>query len=193
TNSAASDHEVARDHLRRLLWRGEELGTAAIAARLRALVASGIVAADDIGLAVPTAYELGGVRLLGQVLDAAEHGRRQVWRRLIQLGDRELTMPRRYVMEFDLVGALNFRELYAQRPDGEPLDPAVGYAEVAALYPAFRGDPFPLVEAQRDFRWPTAVLSGARDMRSPRPIARGIAERVPGAVLVPFDQLAHSV
>src|SRR5690606_1390781 len=67
TNSAASDHEVARDHLRRLLWRGEELGTAAIAARLRALVASGIVAADDIGLAVPTAYELGGVRLLGQV------------------------------------------------------------------------------------------------------------------------------
>ncbi|GII95512.1 alpha/beta fold hydrolase [Sinosporangium siamense] len=93
----------------------------------------------------------------------------------------------------DLVAVPDACEAYAQRPDGRPLDPALGYSTIAGRFPSFAGEPIDASAALRDFTWPVAVVSGARDLRSVRPLPERIRDLAPQGVLVPFDGLAHSI
>lgn len=193
TYASVDDFDLCRAYLRRLLWDGDEPGTRGVAAALRALVESGRVTDEDTAVVVPLAYELGGVPLLSKLLMAVGKGRRGLWDRLAALVTGEMTRVRPYVMEFDLAGVINFREAYALKPDGLPLDPALPYASIAGRFPAFTGEPVDAPAALRSFTWPVAVVSGARDLRSVPAVAQRISELTPHGVLVPFDGLAHSI
>jgi proline iminopeptidase len=193
TYASVDDFDRNRDQMRRLLWEGDDPATGGVAAALRALVASGKVSDEQVAIAVPLAYELGGIPLLAKLLAAVDGGRRRLWDRLAAMVAAELAGVRPYIMEFDLVGTINFREAYAQKPDGLPLDPALPFARVAARFPAFAGEPADLVAALPNFTWPVAVVSGARDLRSVRAVAERIRDLTPHGVLVPFDGMAHSL
>src|SRR5690606_15154256 len=91
------------------------------------------------------------------------------------------------IYEFDLVGAIGFRELgYGGEPDGLPLDPALTYSPLAPQFPAFEAEPFDLIEDVRAFDWPLVLLTGSRDLRTPPAIASRVAAAVPGAISVPL-------
>lgn len=192
TTAEAAEDDLQRSHLRRLLWRGEAPDTAAAAAALRALVDEGAVPVEETGLVVPVAYELGGARLLERLLEAVRGGRRQTWNRTRDLGGSEIQRLHPYHMEFDLAGAVYYREFGNVGPDGRPLDPHVRFNREAERFPAFAGNPVDLAAALPSFTWPTAVLSGRRDMRSVRPAAQRTAELLADGVLVPFENSAHS-
>ncbi|TCP46832.1 alpha/beta hydrolase family protein [Tamaricihabitans halophyticus] len=192
TSAVAADDVEVRDYLRRLFWYGSEPDTATLAEKLRALVADGLVSAEDTGAVVPTVYEFGGAPLLERLLDAVRAGRDRPWRWVAGLGARELDGGHPNFMEFDLAGAIYYRELRAVDPDGGPLDPQLQYARRADRFPAFVGEPVDLLAAYPNFDWPTVVLSGARDMRSARPSARKLAARLPDGLLVGFANSAHS-
>ncbi|SFB54433.1 alpha/beta hydrolase fold [Amycolatopsis marina] len=193
TWSEAGEFELARSYVRELLWHGTDPVTAPLAERLRTLVDTGVVPVEETGDVVPVAYDLGGADLLRRLLDAAERGRLGTWNWLAGLGNAELHETKRYLMEFDLVGVINFRDLYPLRPDGLPMDQAAAFGKIAGRFPPFAGEPRHLPDELPHFDWPTAVLSGRRDMRMVRPVLRRMAERIPGAVLLPFDDVAHSV
>lgn len=192
TTSETAEEDLQRSHLRRLLWWGEDPDTAAAATALRTLVDEGVVPADDTGLVVPVAYELGGARLVERLLAAVRGGRTRTWNRIRELSGSEVQRRHPYYLEFDLAGAIYFRELGNERPDGRPLDPHVLFDREAARFPEFTGNPVDLYAALPSFTWPTAVLSGRRDMRSVRPAAQRTAELLADGVLVPFDNSAHS-
>ena len=88
---------------------------------------------------------------------------------------------------------LAFAELgYAPRPDGLPLDVNLSFLAAAGRYPDFSGEPYDLAGELPGFAWPTAVVSGDRDLRTPRRVAEHVAGLVPGAVLVPLADTGHS-
>ena len=75
-------------------------------------------------------------------------------------------VPYRY--EGDLVSRIAFRELdYAAEPDGLPLDPAVAIREIRSHTATFEAEPYDLVAEMPKFSWPTAVISGGRDLVTP--------------------------
>src|SRR5690606_5237226 len=70
--------------------------------------------------------------------------------------------------------------------------PQVVFAAAAARHPPFTGEPYDLQAALPGFPWPVAVVSGERDLRTPRPVAEQVAGLAPDAVLVPLPGLGHS-
>ena len=78
-------------------------------------------------------------------------------------------------------------------PDGLPLDPSVVMREMHDPPVEFEREPFDLVAAMPEFRWPTAVLSGGRDLTTPPAVARQVADLIPGATLVTLPSSGHSV
>ncbi|MFI7442758.1 alpha/beta fold hydrolase [Nonomuraea indica] len=193
TYASVDDFDLCRAYLRRLLWDGDDPAARGVAAALRALAEAEKVTDEEAAVVVPLVYELGGVPLLSKLLMAVGKGRRRLWDRLAALVTGELTRVRPYVMEFDLAGVIYFRESYAQKPDGRPLDPALPYASIADRFPSFIGEPIDAPAALRRFTWPVAVVSGARDLRSVPAVAQRIRDLTPHGVLVPFDGLAHSI
>ena len=190
---APGDLAATRDHVRGLLWEGRGPDTGGAAARLRALVEDGTVPADECAVVVPVVYEFGGAPMLERLLEAMARGRRGTWDRVRGLARRETGRGAPFVMEFDLVARIWHRELDGLDPDGLPLDTA----STIARDPAWEGEefvglPVDTAEAQRGFSWPTAVLSGARDLRSVPPCAEAMAERIPDAVLAHFPDSGHS-
>ncbi|WP_346623932.1 hypothetical protein [Blastococcus montanus] len=96
-------------------------------------------------------------------------------------------------MEPDLVGRIAYGELrYAPVPDGLPLDVNLDFAANAADHPPFTGEPFDFATELPRFRWPLAVISGDRDVRTPRAIAQQVVDLAPDAVLVPLIGTGHS-
>ncbi len=188
----APGEDLARRHQRRLFWDGDEPETAAAAAKLRTLVAEGTVTTADTHTAIPVIYEVGGVTLVEQLLDVGRRGRWGTWNRVQRLSDQEIQQSIPFYMEFDLAGAIHYRELTSVVPDGRPLDPHVSFDRRADQFPAFAGQPMDLAAAWPTFTWPTTVLSGRRDMRTVRPAARRAAEALPDGALVPLENSAHS-
>src|SRR5262249_29539685 len=95
--------------------------------------------------------------------------------------------------EIDLVSRIAFRELdYASEPDGLPLDPAVAMREIMSETAAFEAEPYDLVAEMPKFNWPTVVISGGRDLVTPRAVAERIASLVPNALLLALPTTAHS-
>ena len=186
---SAADIDLERHAIRSLFWDADT----AMAQQVRALHATGM---DDRRLldVIRAAYELGGRKLVEPLLcNQLRRGRGLAWRLLEAYATRDegiVTVPGFY--EFDLVGTIGFRELgYGARPDGLPLDPALTYAPIAHLFPAFDSEPFDLTREAQRFTWPVVLLSGSRDLRTPPAIAERVAATVPQATLVRIDN-GHS-
>ncbi len=193
--AGADDHLEVRSHARSLLWEGESASTSRAAMLLRELVESGQVAMQEGSEITRIVYEFSGPTVLEGLLQAHMEDRvPRTWSWLSKLGGRELTDVSPFVMEFDLVGRIAFRELnYAPEPDGGPFDPAVGFDEnVTGQHDPFQEEPVRLAEQWQDFGWPSVVLSGERDLRTPPAVARRIAESLPDGVCVTLPETGHS-
>lgn len=176
------DIAIERAAVRGLFWDAD----GPVAAAVRTLVERG---ADERLLldVVRAGHELGGEELLRPLLDRRLRGRPDaVWAALAEYATRDASTRRiPGLYEFDLVGALAFRELrYGVELDGLPFDPALTYRPVADRFPAFAGEPFDLPALTPAFDWPVVVLSGDRDLRTPPAIAHRTASTAKDAVLV---------
>ena len=96
-------------------------------------------------------------------------------------------------MEFDLVARIAFHELnFAPESDGGPFDPASGFQALANRFESFECEPLDLSAHWADFDWPLAVVTGERDLRTPRPIAERVVHATPDSALVPLPATGHS-
>jgi proline iminopeptidase len=190
---SADDVDLVRAAVRRVLWDGAEEGTAELAAKVRELVEADVLSPAATQLAADL-YGLGGPELLEQQLDLLLQGRDWVWG-AVGLGTRLLAERKTpFHNEPDLVGRIGYRELnYGAVPDGLPLDPAVALREMATGEVDFVAEPYDLIEAMPRFDWPTAVVSGGRDLTTPRSVATRIVELIPDSVLVDMPTTGHSI
>ena len=190
---SADDIDEVRVAVRRTLWDGDDEETAELAEKVHRLVEDGVLNPAKTQLAADM-YGLGGPELLGRQLDLLLTDNDWVWG-AVGLGTR-LLMERKtpYHNEPDLVGRIGYRELnYGAAPDGKPLDPAVALREMATGEVDFVAEPYDLIAAMPEFTWPTVVISGGRDLTTPRAVADRIVELIPDAVLVDLPTAGHSV
>ncbi|OBA70612.1 alpha/beta hydrolase [Mycobacterium sp. 1554424.7] len=183
------DIVIVRRAIRRLLLKGDSPETAPLAPKVRKLVDAGVMTAAATQV-VATIYGHGGARLLDRQLDLLLDDRKLLWwalSRFATLGN----LPFRY--EEDLVSRIAFRELdYAAEPDGLPLDPAVAERESRTQTATFEDEPYDLPAEMPNFGWPTAVISGGRDLITPPPVAQRVAALIPNAQLLKLPKMAHS-
>ncbi len=156
---------------------------------MRKLVDAGVMtpAATHV---VATIYGYGGADLLERQLDLLLQRRKLLWWTLSRFTTLS-NLPFRY--EEDLVSRIAFRELdYAAEPDGLPLDPAVAESEARTHRVTFEDEPYDLPTEMPNFNWPTAVISGGRDLITPPAVAERVASLLPDAVLLSLPSMAHS-
>ncbi len=183
------DIVIVRRAIRRLLLRGDSPETATLAPKMRKLVDAGVMTAAATQV-VATIYGYGGAGLLERQLDLLLDGRKLLWWALSRFTTLS-NLPYRY--EEDLVSRIAFRELdYAAEPDGLPLDPAVAEREARTQTATFEDEPYDLAAEMPYFGWPTAVVSGGRDLITPPAVAVRVASLVPNAVLLTLPTMAHS-
>lgn len=186
---ATADLAFERTRVRELFWDGATPTAEAV----RRLIGQG--AQERLVLdVVRAAYELGGEQLTETLLqNRLRHRVSPVWKALEFYATRDeslIRIPGHY--EFDLAGAIGFRELdYAATPDGLPLDPALTYAGLAHRFPRFHGEPFDLPAETPKFSWPLVLLAGNRDVRTPPAVAQRTAQTAQDGVLVAIDN-GHS-
>ncbi|SPM41484.1 hydrolase [Mycobacterium numidiamassiliense] len=188
-----SRHDIAivREAIRGLLVDGDSPETAALAAKVRKLIDAGLMS-PPAGEIAATIYAYGGPSLLDRELDLLLGGRMMLWHMLSRFTSVVgLNVPYRH--EIDLVGRIAFRELdYAAEPDGLPFDPAAAIREIMCATDVFEAEPYDLVAQMPKFTWPTVVISGGRDLITPRAVAQRVASLIPGAVLVGLPTMGHS-
>ncbi len=194
TGLTADDNLTVRENTRQLLWHGTYPETDAVAQMLRNLVADRTVAARETGTVVPVVYEFGGTAMLDELYRELAAGRgRRTWQWIYGLAEGETDKRQPFMLEPDPVGVLTFRELERRpEPDGLPLDPGLLFTDMADDYPPFQGEPYDLPAELPRFDWPSAVISGERDLRAPRVISERIANLLPDGVLVPLAGMGHS-
>lgn len=188
-----SRHDIAivRDAVRGLLFDGDSPETASLAPKVRKLVNDGVMS-GAAGEIATTIYAYGGAPLLDRELDLLLSGRKALWRALSRMS-AVVSLNVAYRHEVDLVSRIAFRELdYAAEPDGLPLDPAVAIREIMDTTEVFESEPYDLVAEMPKFTWPTVVISGGRDLVTPRAVAEQVASLVPRAVLLVLPTTAHS-
>ena len=131
--------------------------------------------------------------MLTRQLDLLLRGRRGLWTVLDHASRFLFDRKAPYRHEPDLVGRIGFRELdYGALPDGRPLDPAVAFREFVAEPMEFEAEPYDLTAEMPKFSWPTAVISGGRDLITPRSVAQEIVSLIPDSVLVELATAGHS-
>ncbi|MFT4201358.1 alpha/beta fold hydrolase [Gordonia sp. (in: high G+C Gram-positive bacteria)] len=160
---------------------------------VRTLVKADVVPAAELGQVITSTYEMCGPDVVRRLAAARALGKARVlWKQVAKIGEAEFDGASPYIMEPDLVAGIAYGELgYAHDPDGLPLDPVAPFA--AHSDEPFTGEPVSMVAELPRFTWPTAVIACARDMQTPPPVSRRIADLVPGAVLVELPDLGHSV
>jgi proline iminopeptidase len=191
--SVEDDVATVRRYRRRLLWDGGDPALAPVAAAVRDLAAEGMPM-GELSHVVQEVYEFAGPDVLLRLLRARRRGRlRRTWRQLRGLGTWDLAghgVP--YLMEPDLVAGIAFGQLgFGLPPDGGPLDPQLHFAGDGARLP-YRGEPYDLPAHLPELDVPLVVVSGDRDLRTPRPVAERVAELAPDAVLVRVRDMGHS-
>lgn len=187
TMTSSEDEETIREYNRRLFLRGESPETARIAEQVRSLIASGKATDEEVTEVVPPVYEFLGTRVLEKLLALVEAGRRTEWEFLKRQLAKELddeSDP--FIFQFDLAGAIWFRELVPTTLDGLPFDPAKTLAKKAGEFPPFEGEPFDPAKELPGFSWPVVLFSGARDTREPAFLHRDMASRLPDALHIVF-------
>lgn len=190
---SADDIDVVRAQTRRVLWDGIEPGAADLASRVRHLAADGVLSSKDVQL-IGDMYGAAGPEVLRRQLDLLLGGRELLWA-AVGLGTRKLLERKTpYRNEPDLVERIAYRELnYGAVPDGGPLDPAVAFRDIASGDVEFVAEPYDLPAAMPGFTWPTAVISGGRDLTTPPEVARREAALIPDSVLVELATAGHSI
>jgi hypothetical protein len=186
-----SRHDIVtvRRAIRRLLLKGDSPETASLAPKMRTLVDAGVMTASATEV-VATVYGYGGAALLERQLDLLLDGRKLLWWALSRFTGLS-NLPYRY--EEDLVSRIAFRELdFAPEPDGLPLDPAVAERTTRTHTATFEDEPYDLPAEMPRFGWPTVVVSGGRDLITPRAVAERVASLLPNAVLLKLPTMAHS-
>lgn len=190
---SADDIDDVRAHIRRVLWDGAVPGDADLAAKVRRSVADGVLAPTHV-LRAANMYGIAGPDALRRQLDLLLTGHDWLWA-AVGLGNR-LLLERQtpYHHEPDLVERIAYRELnYGAVPDGGPLDPAPAFREIASGNVDFDAEPYDLVSAMPGFAWPTAVISGGRDLTTPPAVARRVTDLIPNSVLIELPTAGHSV
>lgn len=183
------DIVIVRRAIRQLLLRGDSPETAPLAPKVRKLIDAGVMTAAATQV-VATIYGYGGTSLLDRQLDLLLADRTLLWRAVSHFATLS-NLPFRY--EEDLVSRIAFRELdYAAEPDGLPLDPAVAESEHRTQTASFEEEPYQLPAEMPKFGWPTAVISGGRDLITPPPVAERVASLLPDAQLLKLPNMAHS-
>jgi pimeloyl-ACP methyl ester carboxylesterase len=187
------DIEIMRRELRRMLWHGGDPETSELAAKVRELAENDAMTPSDAQLAAAL-YGIGGAGMLHRLLDLLLDERRVLWTTMGYVG-RLASRKMPYRNETDLVGPIGYRELnFHGTPDGLPLDPAVAMRDSDLdAPPDFEGEPFNLVAQMPEFGWPTAVISGGRDLITPPAVADRIAELLADPVLVRLPTAGHSI
>lgn len=191
--SVAADLAVTRAYWRALLWRGDTSATAGIAGPLRHLVAAG-EPWDALSAVVQVTYELAGPATLERLLRARLDGRLGgLWNGLARLAVDLEHMRIPFWSEPDAVAGIAYRQLgFGLPPDGHPLDPQLVLAREAERRPRYAGEPFDFAAEAPRYPWPTVVVSGDRDLRTPPPIAERIVGLAPRGVLVRLADTGHS-
>lgn len=185
------DIVIVRAAVRGLLFAGDTPETAALATKVRKLVDCGLLS-GSAGEIATTIYAYGGASLLDRELDLLLSGRKALWWALSRMS-AVVSLNVAYRHEVDLVSRIAFRELdYAAEPDGLPFDPAAAMREIMDVTHVFECEPYDLVCEMPKFGWPTVVISGGRDLVTPRAVAERVASLVPGAVLLALPTTAHS-
>ena len=174
-------------------WDGDDPEAAELAPKVRQLVDDGVLtpAAGQLTAAV---YGFAGPAVLTRQLDLLLRGRRGLWTVLDQASRFLFDRKAPYRHEPDLVGRIGFRELnYGAVPDGKPLDPAVAFREFTDRTSGIR-EPSPTISPLEmpKFGWPTVVVSGGRDLITPRAVAEEIVSLIPDSVLVELATAGHS-
>ena len=190
---SAHDIVEARAQIRRVLWDGVAPDDTELAPKVRALVTAGVFTPQAVLQAVGI-YELAGPEVLRRQLDLLLAGHGWLWA-AVGVGTR-LLLERKtpYHHEPDLVERIAYRELnYGAEPDGEALDPAVAFREMATGDVGFAAEPYDLPSALPGFGWPTVVVSGGRDLTTPPVVARRAADLVPDSYLVELPSAGHSI
>lgn len=188
-----SDLAVIRHHRRELFLGRESPERASLVEVVRAAVDSDLPD-DEVGQIVQIVYEFAGPGVLETLLSERLRGRlRRTWSYVAGLGRAEVGGPGvPYYMEPDLVENITYRELGMGLPvDGRPLDPQTLFAHTGQ-HPDYAGEPFDFRSLIKDFVFPTVVISGERDLRTPRPVAATIAALVPNGALIPVEGMGHS-
>jgi len=195
---SAGDIDEMRTAIRGLLWDGTDSPagpddeSADLALKVRTLAGEGMLL-DGSAQVAGMVYEYGGSHLLDRQLELLLRGRTLLWQglsRAMRLGLRKAP----YRHEDDLVSRIAFRELnFAGEPDGLPLDPSVVIRDIHDPSVEFEKEPFDLIAEMPGFGWPTAVLSGGRDLTTPPAVAQQVADLIPGATLVTLPSAGHSV
>lgn len=190
----AQDHLEVRRYARAKLWEGDDPALADLAEKIRILVQRDGRDAVALGDTVRLMYEFGGRDLLERYLEQEVRGQAGLSDKLVAgLLNNELLENTPGLMEFDLVGRIAFHELnYHPEPDDHIFDPAPAMARPAAAHPPFAGEPFDFPAELPQFEWLTAVISGARDLRTPRSVAERTVSLLPDGVLVPVTEMGHS-
>lgn len=204
----AGDYREVRAHSRRLLWHGrsarhpqpgvrdEAAGSAAterIARKVRVLVERDHHAPLPLGAAVSVLFDAGGPELTEQYLDQLVVGRAVLTRALLSAiteGD-DVPAGLAHVYEPDLVAPIAYGELnYASPTDGGIFDPGhvLGFPEA----PPFTGESLDLPADLARIDLPAVVISGDRDLQTPRPIAEAAARALPQGILLRVPGHGHS-
>lgn len=194
TMTSPDDEEAQREHNRGLFLRGELPETAKIARHVRGLLDSGKATDEELTEVVPPVYEFLGPRVLERLLFLVQAGHRTEWNYLLKQLAKELDDnldP--FLFQFDLAGAIWFRELVPTAPDGLPFDTARMFAEKAKDFPTFEEEPFDPAQALPGFSWPVVLFSGGRDTREPAFLHCEMAFRLPNALHVIFPTAAHDL
>ena len=190
----SKDGEAQREHNRSLFLRGESPETAGTAGQVREILDSGEATDEELTEVVPPVYEFLGPRVLERLLRLVAAGRRTEWEFLHRQLRKELDDEADpFVFQFDLAGVVWYRELVPTEPDGMTFDTAKMFAEKAADFPPFEGEPFDPVEALPGFEWPVVLFSGGRDTREPAFLHREMAAMLPHALHVVFPGAAHDL
>lgn len=168
--------------------------TERVAMKIRDLAGSQLIGQQDLGRMVRTVFEFAGVGALDRLLNQIALGRAGWTQALLtKLTTAELESRRPHIMEFDLVGEIAVRELgYALPGRGSLFDSSADFGDAGGRFTPFAGEPYDLPAALKRLQAPVTVISGNRDLRTPRSIAARIAADAPDGALIPVADHGHS-
>jgi proline iminopeptidase len=189
------DELLSQQAVRARYWDGTTGGTAATAATVRRLDASGVIDARQAGPVVLAVHEYGGSQDVEDLVDLLARGRGQLtWTSVRQVLTRDWLSRTPYVREPDVVSVLEHQGLgRGTHADGGPLDPLWVSGDPSADLPPFEGEEFDLRALAPTITAPTLVLAGDRDLVSVPAVAQETTDLIPGARLLTVPRTGHSI